>query len=117
MSQTPVPTIDPEEEIGFMNIDETDFSTMSRAEQIRYFEVEGYVVFPRILTPEIIAKLKSELADAEMSHTSYSVHQTRSATTSSSVDSTLSHVAAPQPALSTTRSKNMSTPPGSSSPG
>ena len=37
----------PEPEADFMNVDETDFSTMSRAEQIRRFEVEGYVVFPR----------------------------------------------------------------------
>ena len=78
MNQTLVPSIDPEEEIGFMNIDETDFSSMSRAEQIRHFEVEGYVVFPAILNPDEIARLKSELTDAEMSHTSYSVYQTRS---------------------------------------
>ena len=56
----------PERECDFMNIDETDFSTMSRPEQIRYFEVEGYVVLPSILTPDIIAKLKAEFADAEM---------------------------------------------------
>ena len=68
----------PERECDFMNIDETDFSTMSRPEQIRYFEVEGYVVLPSILTPDIIAKLKAEFADAEMSHTSYSTAQTRS---------------------------------------
>ena len=67
-----------EPECDFMKIDETDFSTMSRPEQIRYFEVEGYVVLPSILTPDIIAKLKAELVDAEMSHTSYSTAQTRS---------------------------------------
>ena len=67
-----------EPECDFMNVDETDFSTMSRPEQIRYFEVEGYVVLPGILTPRIIAQLKAELADAEMSHTSYSTAQTRS---------------------------------------
>ena len=66
MNQTLVPSIDPEEEIGFMNIDETDFSSMNRAEQIRHFEVEGYVVFPAILNPDEIARLKSELTDAEM---------------------------------------------------
>ena len=43
-TQTPIPPIDPEEEIGFMNIDETDFSSMNRAEQIRHLEVEGYLV-------------------------------------------------------------------------
>lgn len=78
MSQSPVPNIAPEEEIGFMNVDDTDFSSIDRCEQIRRLEVEGYVVFPKILPPELIDRLKSELADAEMSHTSYSVNQTRS---------------------------------------
>ncbi|MEO2012904.1 MAG: phytanoyl-CoA dioxygenase family protein [Fuerstiella sp.] len=61
-----------------MNVDETDFSTMSRAEQIRHLEVEGYVVLPSILTTDVIASVKSELANVEMSHTSYSTQQTRS---------------------------------------
>jgi hypothetical protein len=80
MSQTTVPPIRPEEEIDFMNIDETDFTSMSRPEQIRHLEVEGYVVLPSILTPDVIGRLKSELADAEMGHTSYSEYQTRSVT-------------------------------------
>lgn len=62
----------------FMNIDETDFAAMSRPEQIRHFEVEGYLVLPSILTPDVIGRLKKELAHAEMSHTSYSTQQTRS---------------------------------------
>ena len=66
-----------DDEPGFMNIDTTDFTSMNRPEQIRHLEVEGYVVFPRILGPEMIARIKSELADAEMSHTNYSIHQTR----------------------------------------
>lgn len=70
--------IDPEEEIGFMNIDATDFGGMSRPEQIRHLEVEGYVVLPRILDADRIARIKQELADAEMGHTSYSKSQTRS---------------------------------------
>ena len=80
MSDTQVPSIPPEEEIGFMHIDETDFLSMDRAEQIRHLEVEGYVAFPGILTPDIIARIRRELADAEMFHTSYSEHQTRSVT-------------------------------------
>lgn len=71
---------DGSEDIPFMNIDRTDFSTMPRPEQIRHFEVEGYVVLPSILPPDVIARLKRELAEAEMSHTSYSVNQTRSVT-------------------------------------
>src|SRR5262249_43414545 len=57
-----------------------DFAAMSRAQQIRNFEVEGYVVFPSILNADAIARIKRELAEAEMSHTSYSVNQTRSVT-------------------------------------
>lgn len=78
MNETTVPAIDPSEEIPFMNIDETDFASMSRAEQIRHFEVEGYVAFPRVLDANTIARLKSEMADAEMTHKSYSVYQTTS---------------------------------------
>lgn len=80
MNPAPVPAISPEDEIPFMNVDRTDFATMSRAQQIRHFEVEGYAVFPSILTSDIIARIKSELAEAEMSHTSYSANQTRSVT-------------------------------------
>lgn len=80
MNPAPVPAISPDEEIPFMNVDQTDFAAMSRARQVRNFEVEGYAVFPSILTAEIIARIKSELAAAEMSHTSYSENQTRSVT-------------------------------------
>jgi hypothetical protein len=65
-------------EVDFMRLDETDFASMSRPEQIRHFEVEGYVVFPSILPPDLINRVKSEMADAEMSHTDYSTQQTRS---------------------------------------
>jgi ectoine hydroxylase-related dioxygenase (phytanoyl-CoA dioxygenase family) len=60
-----------------MHVDTTDFSTMTRPEQIRHLEVEGYLVLPSILDADMVARIKSELADAEMSHTSYSVNQTR----------------------------------------
>ena len=69
MASTEVPPIDPQEIIEFMNVDETDFSSMSRSDQIRNFEVEGYVVLPGILPPEEIARIKGEMADAEMGHT------------------------------------------------
>jgi hypothetical protein len=78
MAQKRGPAIEAGEEIPFMHIDPTDFTTQSRAEQIRHLEVEGYVVFPKILPADLIARLKSELADIEMGHTSYSENQTRS---------------------------------------
>ncbi len=80
MNQPGTPSIDPEEEIGFMNVDETDFLAMTRSEQIRHLEVEGYVVFPAMLDAERITRIKQELSDVEMDHTSYSVNQTRSPT-------------------------------------
>src|SRR5262245_36518754 len=80
MTQTHVPQIRPEEEIGFMNIDATDFRKMSPAEQIRQFEVEGYVVFPEILPPATIVRIKHELTAAEIAPTSYSDAQTRAVT-------------------------------------
>ena len=78
MHDPPTPEVNAEEEIRFMNIDETDFSSMTRPEQIRHLEVEGYAVLPGILDDRAIERLKRELAEAKMAHTSYSVHQTRS---------------------------------------
>jgi hypothetical protein len=75
---TATPQIPPEEEIGFMHLDQTDFLSFSRAQQIRHLEMEGFVVFPSILPPEMIGRIKRELAEADMGHTSYSVNQTRS---------------------------------------
>jgi hypothetical protein len=69
-----------DDDIPFMNIDHTDFSAMTRAEQIRHFEVEGYVVLPSIIPPEMIARMHDELAVADMYHTNYSTNQTRSNT-------------------------------------
>lgn len=80
MTPTKKPLIDAEHRIPFMNRDETDFSAMSGPERIRHFEVEGYVVFPRILAPEQVDRLKAELDDAEMTHKSYSQAQTVSLT-------------------------------------
>jgi len=68
--------IDPDEEIGFMNIDETDFASFSLGERIRHFEVEGYVVLPGVISPEQIERLHGELADVPMKHKDYGVHQT-----------------------------------------
>jgi hypothetical protein len=55
MDNYPVSPNASNEEVDFMNIDETDFTSMDRAEQIRRLEVEGYVVFPEILKPDLIA--------------------------------------------------------------
>lgn len=78
ISEGPVTQPPPGDEVDFMTLDETDFASMSRPEQIRHFEVEGYVVLPEILSPDLIARVKAEMADAEMGHTDYSEAQTRS---------------------------------------
>lgn len=75
MKNTTIPKIDPEEQIDFMNIDETDFTSLTRPQQIRHLEVEGYVVLPDMLDAEHIARLKSELVDFPMTHKSYSEYQ------------------------------------------
>jgi hypothetical protein len=80
MNEMHAPPIRSEEEIGFMKIDATDFRKMSAPEQIRHFEVEGYVVFPEILPAATIARIKHELTAAEMAPTSYSDAQTRAVT-------------------------------------
>ncbi len=80
MTQANIPAIDPDEEIHFMNVDPTDFGSMTLPEQIRHFEVEGYVVFPKLLDAGAIAAIKKEMADAEMTPKSYSDYQTTAVT-------------------------------------
>ncbi|HLV78793.1 MAG TPA: phytanoyl-CoA dioxygenase family protein [Chthonomonadaceae bacterium] len=77
MPAATTPSLPPEEIIGFMNIDETDFTSLTRAQQIRHLEVEGYLVMPRLLPPDVIARIKRELAEVDMGHTTYSAAQTR----------------------------------------
>lgn len=67
----------PEDTVSFMNLDCTDFKSMSRPDQIRHLEVEGYLVLPDILPPELCAQIKSEMQSAEFGHTDYSTAQQR----------------------------------------
>lgn len=63
-----------------MQIDETDFESMSLAERTRHLEVEGYVVLPRVLTPDRVQLIREEMAQAEMWHPDYSENQQRAVT-------------------------------------
>ena len=45
------------DEVDFINLCETDFGAMSRAQQIRHLEVEGYVVLPEILPRDVCEAL------------------------------------------------------------
>jgi len=75
MEQTSV-YIDPAEEIGFMNIDETDFSKFTLGQKLRHLEVEGYVVLPDVLDAESMERIKTEMVDAPMRTKDYSEAQT-----------------------------------------
>ena len=70
-----IPRIESDEVIGFMNVDTTDFGNLTLADQIRHFEVEGYVLLPNILTASHIDQLKEQLADIEMEPKPYSDYQ------------------------------------------
>lgn len=75
MEETPV-HIDPQEEIGFMNIDETDFTKFTLGQKIQHLEVEGYVVLPDVLDAASMKQIKAEMADAPMRTKDYSAAQT-----------------------------------------
>lgn len=56
-------------------IDDRDWSKLSRGEQIRNLELEGYLVLPKILSPELLSQLQAETAPLETTPMDYSVHQ------------------------------------------
>lgn len=68
--------IDPGEEIGFMNIDETDFGRFTPGQHLRHLEVEGYTVMPDVLDAAHMERIKTEMADAPMQTKDYSDAQT-----------------------------------------
>ena len=63
-------------DIEFMNVDQTDFSTFTLAQQIRHLEVEGFVVMPDVLGKEQIDRINKEMSDAPMQVKDYSDAQT-----------------------------------------
>ena len=54
------------EKIDFMNIDETDFESMSLGEKKRHLEVEGYTILPKAVDASKIEQIKKEMKDAPM---------------------------------------------------
>lgn len=68
--------IDPKEEIGFMNVDATDFGQLTLGQKIRHLEVEGYIVLPGVLDEAWMEQIKLEMADAPMRTKDYSDAQT-----------------------------------------
>ena len=64
------------EKIDFMNIDETDFESMSLGEKKRHLEVEGYTILPKAVDASKIEQIKKEMKDAPMQTKDYSDCQT-----------------------------------------
>jgi ectoine hydroxylase-related dioxygenase (phytanoyl-CoA dioxygenase family) len=58
-----------------ISFDERDWSQLTRGEQIRQIEVEGYLVLPDVISPETVAALKQETAQLETTAVDYSEHQ------------------------------------------
>jgi ectoine hydroxylase-related dioxygenase (phytanoyl-CoA dioxygenase family) len=55
--------------------DNTDWASLSRAEQIRSIELEGYVVIPDLLSAEQVEAIRAELAKLRTRAVDYSEHQ------------------------------------------
>ena len=67
-----------EENNPHMRIEEKNFESFTRPQQIKHLEVEGYLVIPKVLNQRQINDVKIGMSDAEMLHTDYSTKQTRS---------------------------------------
>jgi hypothetical protein len=57
------------------HVDNRDWSALTLGERIRQIEVEGYLVLPDLLSPEHVARLKTETAQLPTRAVDYSVHQ------------------------------------------
>ena len=55
--------------------DITDWASLTRTQQIRSIELEGFVVVPDLLSPETVATLRDELGKLPTVATDYSPHQ------------------------------------------
>lgn len=56
-------------------LDDRDWSRLSRGEQIRQLEVEGYLLLPGLLDPDHIDRLKRETAKLDTTPVDYSIYQ------------------------------------------
>lgn len=63
------------EQIHQARQDDTAWSSLTRTEQIRSIELEGYVVLPGLLSPEVLEAIRDELDKLPMRHVDYSPHQ------------------------------------------
>ena len=63
------------EDIARARMDETDWSSLTRDEQVRSIELEGYVVLPDLLPPETVERIREELGRLPTRSVDYSPHQ------------------------------------------
>ena len=63
------------ESIFRANRAETDWTSLSRAQQIRSIELDGYVVLPGLLSQELLPTIREELAKLPTTPVDYSEHQ------------------------------------------
>ena len=58
-----------------VRVDNRDWRQLSRGEQIRNLELEGYLILPDVLPPPLLAELREITAGLETTPMDYSVHQ------------------------------------------
>ena len=63
------------ESIAEARQDDTDWSSLTRAEQIRSIELEGYVVIPDLLSQEALEAVRPEMSRLPTTAVDYSEHQ------------------------------------------
>ena len=65
----------PRESLADARRDERDYASLTRAEQVRCIELEGYVVLPDLLPPETVESLRQEFSRLPTRGVDYSRHQ------------------------------------------
>ena len=63
------------ESLSEAQLDTTDWTSLTRAEQIRSIELEGYVVIPNLLAAETVERIRQELSQLPTRAVDYSPHQ------------------------------------------
>jgi hypothetical protein len=63
------------ESVAHARRDTTDWASLTQAERVRSLELEGYVVLPDLLSPEVLGRVQAEMARLTTTPTDYSEHQ------------------------------------------
>jgi hypothetical protein len=65
----------PQESLSAARRDTTDWAGLTRAQRIRHLELEGYVVIPDLLSPELLGRVRAEVDRLPTTPTDYSENQ------------------------------------------